>query len=80
MLCSFAFTSYSLKTLYVLRMAKDLKGGFVNPWFNHGTKSTKLDAYPILTSNTKCPFKSKPLLLVSNNKVRVKVSVSFSLL
>ena len=30
-----------------------------------------------LTSNTKCPFKSKPFLLISNNKVRVKVCVIF---
>ena len=27
----------------------------------------------------KCPFKSKPLLSISNNKVRVKVSVIFVL-
>ena len=33
----------------------------------------------ILTSNTKCPFKSKPLLPISNNKVRVRVRVIFIL-
>ena len=37
-----------------------------------------LDARPILTSNTKCPFKSKQLLPIFNNKVRIKVSVIFS--
>ena len=32
-----------------------------------------------MASNTKCPFYSIPLLPISNNKVRVKVSVTFSL-
>ena len=32
-----------------------------------------------LTSRTKCPFNSKPLLPISNNKVRIKVSVIFSI-
>ena len=32
-----------------------------------------------LTSSTKCPFNSKPLLPISNNKVRIKVSVIFSI-
>ena len=40
--------------------------------------SSELDASSILTSNTKCPFKSKHFLHISNNKVRVKVSVIFS--
>ena len=40
---------------------------------------TFVDARQILTSNTKSPFKSKPLLPISNNRVRVKVSVIFIL-
>ena len=36
-------------------------------------------AHSTLTSNTKCPFKSKPLLPISDNTVRVKVNVIFSL-
>ena len=36
------------------------------------------DARPILTFNTKCPFKSTHLLPIFNNKKRVKVSVGFS--
>ena len=38
-----------------------------------------LDARPIFTSNMKCPFKSKPLLPISNNKVKVKVRCYFCL-
>ena len=37
------------------------------------------DGRPILTSNMKCPLKSKPLLPIYNNKVRVKVRFTFSL-
>ena len=42
---------------------------------NYVQKCSKLDARLILTSNTECPIKSKHLLSISNNKVRVKVSV-----
>ena len=39
---------------------------------------TLIRCTPNLTSNKKCPFKSKHLLPIFNNKVRVKVSVIFS--
>ena len=37
------------------------------------------DGRPILTSNMKCPLKSKPLLPIYNNKVRIKISIIFRL-
>ena len=45
------------------------------------SENTLLDAPPILTSNTRCFFKSKYLLSIADkvNKVKINVSVIFSL-
>ena len=40
---------------------------------------TLIRCTPNLTSNKKCPFKSKHLLLIFNNKVRVKVALFLAL-